>query len=334
MKFTQIIVFILFSIKISYGQDIFIDGILRDTSFTLNSTYVKEKKYRPYIEKAVTGLPAGIVAYEGIVYSHPNEKRSLHVNIYRPGDNKKYPALLMVHGGGWSSEDKTLQIPMAQQIASKGYVAIPVEYRLSPESLYPAAVYDLKTAVRWIRANAEKYGIDTTRIAISGCSAGGQLATLVGTTNGQAEYEDYREYIGYSSNIQAVINIDGIVDFTNQELKSNREAMAKGVKAPAAVRWLGGMIEENRNNWTAASPVFQITPHSAPVCFINSSIPRFHDGRDEMIAMMNEYDIYTEVHTISDTPHPFWLFKPWFEINVGYMVGFLDKMFKQNNYSE
>lgn len=313
-----------------FGQDVMIDGILRDTTFTLHSAYIKAKKDRPYIEKVLSELPSGVDAYENIVYSEPYENRELLLNLYRPSDNVKYPALIMVFGGGWSSGSLQMQIPMAQQISKQGYVTIPVEYRLSPEDKYPAAVYDLKTAVRWAKANAEKYNIDTTRIAISGCSAGGQLAALTGTTNGQSEYENKNEYSDCSSIVHAVINIDGISDFT---VESNLQSVAESVeknKMPASVKWLGGTIKEKRENWMAASSVYHVTAQSVPICFINSSIPRFHDGRDEIIEKLKAYNIYSEVHTIPDTPHPFWLFKPWFETNVNYMVAFLDKMFKSD----
>lgn len=300
----------------------------RDTSFTLYGTYVKESKRRPYIKMVLPDLPQGIAAFENIEYSRPYVGRSLLLNVYRPDDKRVYPALILVHGGGWSSGSLQMEVPMAQVVARKGYVTIPVEYRLSPEAGYPAAVYDLKTAVRWVKASAEKYGIDTTKIAISGTSAGGQLAALIGITNGQSQYECILEYPQYSSTVQAVINIDGITDFTDKAaLASINEALAKG-KMPAAVKWFGGGYEEKKKDWIAASSVFHITEHSVPICFINSSIDRFHDGRDQTIARLNSNNIYSEVHTLPDTPHPFWLFEPWFDITTEYMAAFLDKMFK------
>lgn len=328
MKKTLIFFLLTIISNCLFCQTVIIDGIPRDTSFTLHSAYIKEKKKRPFIEKVESLLPPDVKEYKNIVYSTPYEGRELLLNIYRPDNNKKYPALIMIYGGGWSSGSLSLQIPMAEQIAKAGYVTIPVEYRLSPEAQYPAAVYDLKTAVRWARTNADKYGIDTTRIAISGCSAGGQLAGLIGTTNGQAEYEYKKEYPDHSSTVQAVINIDGISDFTAESnLKSVAESLEKN-KIPASVKWLGGTIDEKKKNWIAASSVFHVTEKSAPICFINSSIPRFHDGRDEIIEKLNRYNIYTEIHTLPDTPHPFWLFNPWFKTNVGYMINFLNKTFK------
>lgn len=310
-----------------------IDGVPRDTSFTVHATYVKEAKYRPYIQIAKPEYSDNIKYYESITYSQPTSGRELKLNVYRPKDNKKYPALLMIHGGGWASGDLSLQIPMAQKIAEKGYVTIPVEYRLSPEAMYPAAVYDLKTAIRWIRANADKYDIDTTCIAVSGCSAGGQLAALIGTTNGQDAYEGCGEYMDYSSSVHAVVNIDGSCDFTVPEsIERVNTDVAKG-KRPAAVRWLGGTYSERKGNWIAASPVFHVTEKSAPICFINSSIPRFHDGRDEIVAELTKYSIFVEIYTIEDTPHPFWLLHPWFDRTVMYITGFLDRHLKKNiNY--
>ncbi|MDH6307959.1 acetyl esterase/lipase [Dysgonomonas sp. PFB1-18] len=327
MRYFKIFLLLFFFSSGLYAQLVTIDGIPRDTSFTLHSAYVKALKQYPDIKKVLPALPANVQAIEGIIYSVPVENRNLKLNLYRPQDDNKYPVLLMVHGGGWSSGDLSMQIPMAQQIASHGYVAIPVEYRLSPEAPYPAAVLDLKTAIRWIRANADAYKIDTTHIAISGCSAGGQLAMLVGMTNFQQEYETSGEYPEFRSNVHAVVNIDGISDFSTDEWEATKESLAKK-KIPASIKWLGGTYDDKREAWLSASPVHHITKDSAPVCFINSSIPRFHGGRNEAIEILSGYDIYTEVHVVNDTPHPFWLFHPWFDSAVAHTVSFLDKMLK------
>lgn len=183
MKYMKFLLFFMFCYSSSIAQNVIINGIPRDTSFTVHSAYVKALKNYPQIQIVSPQLPENVREIENVTYSTLKSGRNLNLNIYRPKNDEKYPALLMVHGGGWSSGDLSLQIPMAQRIASKGYVTVPVEYRLSPESQFPAAVFDLKIAIRWIRANAEIYGIDTTKIAISGCSAGGQLAMLVGMTN-------------------------------------------------------------------------------------------------------------------------------------------------------
>ena len=301
------------------AQMVVIDGLPRDTSFNLHDTYLKERKYRPYIKPVYASLPQGVKAYEQVTYktvTHARGNHELKMNIYRPDDDRRYPALLMIHGGGWNSGNLSLQVPMAQQIATRGYVTIPVEYRLIPEALFPAGVDDLEDAISWIYVNADKYGIDRERIAVSGCSAGGQLSMLLGMKN-------------VSGHVKAVINMDGTSSFLAGESVARAQAARdKGEILPIDAVWLGGTYEEKTINWEDASPLLWISEKSAPVCFINSSIPRFHDGRDDAIARLAKLGKYTEVHTHEDTPHPFWFFHPWFEKTVQYAASFLDYVLK------
>lgn len=305
----------------------------RDTSFNIAATYQKAKKHHPFITLAEPRLPEGVTAYEDLTYTTLHEtpygERPLHLNIYRPADKKRYPALLLVHGGGWNSGDKSLQIPLAQEIASHGYVTIPVEYRLRPEATYPAALHDLKTAVRWVRANAKRYGIDADHIAISGCSAGGQLATLMGITNGSKRHEGNGEWQQYSSDIQAVINIDGCSTFISaRNIEENNEQARKNNSISLTAQWLGGLYDDAKENWTEASPVAWVTDHSAPVCFINSLLGRYRDGKEELISKLTDKGIYHESHQLMANMHTFWFFHPWFYPTTNYMVGFMDTVFK------
>ena len=77
-----------------------------------------------------------------------------------------------------------------------------------------------------------------------------------------------------------------------------------------------------------ASALTHTDKNTPPILFINSSIPRFHAGRDDMIAILNQNNIYNEVHTIKDAPHSFWFFNPWFDETIRYTTQFLDKIFK------
>ncbi len=332
--FFALLIFAIAINNLSQAQYAIIDGVPRDTTFNTPLTYIKTKKQFPFIQIAEPEKPVNVVAYENVVYKTIDnssiKNRSLKMNIYRPDDKKKYPALILIHGGGWSSGTYSMEVPMAMQVASKGYVTIPVEYRLSPEAIYPAAVYDIKSAIKWVRKNAAKYNIDADHIAVSGTSAGGQLANLMGATNGLKKYEDPNDKMNVSSDVQAVIDIDGISDFTSEE-STTRANQSKGKSNPPAdVKWLGGTYEEQKQTWIDASPIFHVSDKSAPVCFINSSIDRFHYGRDEMIAKLDSLHLYSEVHTFPDTPHPYWLFRPWFTSTVNYMASFLDKVFKNN----
>jgi acetyl esterase/lipase len=149
-----------------------------------------------------------------------------------------------------------------------------------------------------------------------GCSAGAQLAGLVGLTYGTDGTD-----ISTQNPIRAIINIDGVMDFV--EIRS-RENSYSG-KLTAAGRWFGGGYDEKPQLWKAASPVYYVTDHSPPILFLNSSQPRFHAGRDEVIEKLHSYSIYSEVHTFDDAPHCFWLFDPWFEKTGMLVVQFLKK---------
>lgn len=299
----------------------------RDTSYTTYSTWLKIRKKYPEAKIPVMQTSSLLTENCDLVYLTLNDsnnvQRNLHLDIYRPAKGGKLPALLMIHGGGWRSGNKSLEGPMAKQVALHGYVTIPVEYRLSLEARYPAAIHDIKAAIRWVKANAEKYGIDTTRIAIEGNSAGGQLATLVGMTAYDAGFEGSEGVFGVTSRVQAVVDIDGVVDFLSP-------ASNKIPRSPDAADafWLGGTFETRPVRWKEASPIFHIDEHAVPVLFITSAQPRYHAGRDEMIDLLNQYKIYSESHNIPDSPHSFWLFEPWFSPTANYMMAFLDKVLK------
>ncbi len=303
----------------------------RDTSFTIHSTAVKTAKKHPELKVATPAMPAGVKARQDVVYTTIRGTkygdRRLLADVYRPDNDSLYPALIMVHGGGWNSGDKTLQRRLAQQIAAHGYVTIPIEYRLLQEAQYPAGLHDVKTAVRWVRAKAAELGVDTTRVAISGCSAGGQLAALVGTTNGSRRHEGNGEYGGHSSDVQAVVDIDGIVTFVSDY---NLADVAERVRThngewPVNARWLGGLPDDVPDNWAEASSILWVTDRTAPVCFINSQLPRYHDGRDPYCELLKARGIATEVYELDSPIHPFWFFDPFFDQTVAHTVSFLDR---------
>lgn len=323
-----------FSILILFSGELFSqpeNGIVipRDTSFTPYSAWVNIKNNFKEARIVKPQLPSGVRAESDVVYATlpntPYGKRELHLDLFRPEKPAKYPVLLLIHGGGWRSGNKSMDIPLAQQIAAKGYVTAAVEYRLSPEALYPAAVYDIKAAVRFLRANANKYNIDPDKIAIMGSSAGGQLAALIGTTANVKKFDGDEGNKGVSAKVQAIIDVDGILDFTdpNESAKDTDPT-----RRSAGAFWFGATFKEAPEKWIEASPIQYVGKDTPPILFINSALSRFHAGRDSAISILNKHHIYSEVHTIPNTPHPFWLFHPWFEPTVKYMVDFLDKVLK------
>jgi acetyl esterase/lipase len=296
-----------------------------DTSFTNYSAYKAALKKYPFIKIANPPVPANITSKLNITYCTIGN-RALHIDVFYPtaNINKVFPGVLIIHGGGWHSGNRWQHIPMAQQIAARGYVTITVEYRLSTEALYPAAVNDLKTAIRWMRANAKTYHIDTNKVAVWGFSAGGQLAALLGTTIGNPLYPGNGMYRQYSDKVQAIIDADGIVAFIHPE--SGEGDDSKGPSS--ATRWFGYSKTERPDLWNQASSLNHIDKNTPPIVFINSSGPRMHAGRNDLIHKLDSLHIYNEVHEFPDTPHPFLLFEPWFEPTVNFSVAFLDKVLK------
>ncbi|EHQ30298.1 alpha/beta hydrolase [Mucilaginibacter paludis] len=298
----------------------------RDTSFTLYSAFKNAKKKYPFITVANPPVPVNIISKLNLVYCSVGG-RQLHLDVFYPSakSKKSYPAILMIHGGGWRSGDRSQHVPMAQQMASKGYVTVTAEYRLSNEALYPAAVNDLKTAIRWMRANAKAYHIDAGKIAVWGFSAGGQLATLIGTTNNSSLFPGDDCYNDQSDKVQAIVDVDGTLAFIHPESGEGNDSKGKS----AATYWFGFSKDERPDLWNQAGALNHVDQHTPPIIFINSAVDRMHAGRSDMIHQLDSLHIYSEVHTLPDTPHPFLLFNPWFEPTLNYTVAFLDKIFKK-----
>ncbi len=305
-------------------------GAPRDTSFTVHSAATKVLQSYPHATAVVPVLPRTVIMRGNVVYASIGN-RQLHMDLFEPAKSrgKSFPAILFIHGGGWSSGDRSMEFPLAQRLAAGGFVTAAVEYRLSPEARYPAAVCDLKAAVRWLRAHASAYHIDTTKIGVCGGSAGGHLAALLGATSGSRQYAGAGENLRHSDDVQAVVDIDGPVDFTHPA-ESGKDDDPR--KPSAGRRWIGFTFKERPDLWREASPLTYRNGKFPPIAFINSSIERFHVGRDELTDWLKSLNIYYEVHQIPDTPHPFWLFHPWFEQTATYVELFLTTTLKNGRF--
>ncbi|MEO6177516.1 MAG: alpha/beta hydrolase [Flavobacterium circumlabens] len=288
-----------------------------DTSYTVKSTYTKLIDKYPFITIAKAKKNPNVDQVTDVVYNQ-QKNRDLHFDAFLNTNKKLNPAVILIHGGGWRSGNKNQMQEMAQEIASKGYSCFAIEYRLSLEAKYPEGIYDVKNAIRFIKDNAKKFRVDPDKIAVLGCSSGGQMAALIGTTNGNSAFEDAANTSKSSSKVNAIIDIDGILAFKHPESKEGE----------MAAFWLKGTYEENPENWNNASALSHADKNTPPVLFINSSFERFHAGRDDMIVLLNQHKIYSDVKTIENSPHSFWFFQPWFDAMIGYTTQFLDKIFK------
>lgn len=293
--------------------------------YTAETTYAKLVPNYPFIRIASRAVPPSVRAVTDVTYVRRGA-HDLRLDLYLPaaGGAVKRPAIVFVHGGGWRSGVRGNFAPMAIRMAERGYVAATIDYRLAGEAQYPAAIHDVKAAVRWVRAHAADYGIDPARIAIAGASAGGQIAALTGVTNTEARFDPDAQPGAVSSAVQAIVNIDGLSDFTSEEARKYEDDPAKQPSSAGA--WFGGRYADKAALWRDASPLFHVGPGTPPILFIGSAQRRFSLGRDGMVEKLTALGVPNQVVLVPDTPHSFWLFDPWLGPTVEAADAFLRKV--------
>jgi acetyl esterase/lipase len=210
-----------------------------------------------------------IVFEKDIEYSNPDNQH-LQVDMARPDGEGPFPAVICIHGGGFRAGDRQSYDGLIKKLAKNGYVAITVTYRLAPKYQFPAAIYDVKAAVRWLRANAAKYHVDPDRIGVTGGSAGGHLAQFLGTTAGVKEFEGDGGNADQSSRVACVVNFYGPSDFT----KSYGKSVDAAVVLPL---FFGGNLEKERQKHIQGSPLYWVTPDAAPTLCV-------HGTKDQYVA--------------------------------------------------
>lgn len=160
-----------------------------------------------------------IEEFANLVYSQPSiygyKNKALTMDILKPagkrGEIQKLPAVVFVPGGGFISANKAKWLQAKLKIAEAGYVVASISYRAAPEVKFPDPVIDVKTAIRFLRANAERFGVDIDRVSVMGNSAGGYFAAMTGVTNDISEF-DKNEHVGVRSDVKAVVDIYGLSD--------------------------------------------------------------------------------------------------------------------------
>jgi acetyl esterase/lipase len=320
---TKLVILLLLLYTLDYSQS-YVDqsGILKDSSYTVYGYYQKELIKFPFIKIAKKNINENVREEFNLVYKTIG-KRKLRLDLFIPRTNEKHiPIVIFIHGGGWRSGDKSFQHPLANEVASQGFLCASIEYRLSPEAKYPSAIQDIKSAIKWLKKNAKIYDADSSNVTLLGCSSGGHLASLCGVTNNIQKFEPDNYLSDISSTVNAVIDIDGIFDFTHPA-ESGKDTSE--LHPSVGKLWLGETYKNNPELWVEASPLTYISKNSPEFLFINSSLDRFHAGRDSAVVLFEKYMINYCIKTLPSTPHTFWLFEPWFNITKDLVVDFLKK---------
>lgn len=198
-----------------------------------------------------------------VEYSNPDNQH-LQLDIARPSGEGPFPAVLCIHGGGFRAGTRQSYSALIKKLAERGYVAATVTYRLAPKYQFPAAVHDVKAAVRWLRANSRRYRIDPNRIGVTGGSAGGHLAQFLGVTSDVAEFEGDGGNPRESSRVRCVVNYYGPSDFTKSYDKSVDAADVLPL-------FLGGNLQQEPRRHIVASPLYWVTPNAAPTLQVHGT---------------------------------------------------------------
>ncbi len=206
---------------------------------------------------------------------------ALALDLYVPQGEKPPPLVVWVHGGAWRSGSKR-SVPILP-LTGRGYAIASADYRLSPVAKFPAQVHDLKAAIRSLRGSADKYGIDATRVAIAGGSAGGHLAALVGVTNGSQEHEgEVGEHRGVSSDVQAIVDFYGPANLTTILAQSTPHGLS--VREPALKLLFGGSPDEQPELARLASPVLHVDASDPPLLI-------FHGDQDPQVPINQSHEL-------------------------------------------
>ena len=258
-------------------------------------------------------IPDGVKVIRDLEYAKV-DSQSLRLDLYIPeNSDTKPPLLVWIHGGGWTKGSKSQFNPIFVRLTAEGYAAASIDYRLDGIVSHPKQIHDCKGAIRWLRANADKYGYDATRIGVGGGSAGGHLVLLLGLSSGIEELDgDVGGNLDHSSQVHAVVDLYG----------------------PSALGLFAEESERFRHNKTpellkSASPVNYLTKDDPPVLI-------FHGDKDQVVPLSQSehvHKLYEEaglessLHVIEGAGHggPQFSDSPRYEL----VKKFLDRHVKQ-----
>lgn len=193
---------------------------------------------------------------------------SLKLDIYKPkaASNTPRPCVVWIHGGGWQGGNKSSGRLLVPLVLTGNYVGVSVGYRLTDVASFPAQIHDCKAAIRYVRANAQKLGIDEKKIGVWGASAGGHLVSLLGTSGDVKEVEGNLGTTGVSSRVTCVVDFCGPSDFPNFELTD-------GARGPIN-KLLGGLPKDTPEIAKQASPITYITKDDPPSLIVHGTDDR------------------------------------------------------------
>jgi acetyl esterase/lipase len=217
-------------------------------------------------------------------YARVNDERllfDLYLPVERRPDGARPKLVIWVHGGAWRSGSRA-DMPLLP-LVEHGYAVASVDYRLTPVAPFPAQVHDIKAAIRFLRGAQVRLGVDASRIAVAGSSAGGHLAALVGVSNGHRELEgDVGRHHNESSDVHAIVDFFGPTNLATILDQSTPHGL--GVRIPALQLLLRGQPVDKPELVRLASPVSHVDATAPPLLMI-------HGDQDPQVPINQSHEL-------------------------------------------
>lgn len=274
---------------------------------------------------SIPGAPVPFRLIQSVRYGKvpggPEWKDRLFLDLLLPdtGADRLRPAVLYLHGGGWAEGERSAGLYpwLCPLLAAHGFVAASVGYRLSRFAPFPAQLYDVKAAVRFLRARSGTYGIDPDRIGVWGDSSGGHVAALLGTTGGRPDLGGDCGSPGPSTRVQAVLARCAPTDFSTYRVADD------DWRAPVFARLFGGPLPEREELAVLASPVAHVGPGMPPFRLVHGThdetVP--YEQATRLAAALRAHGNHVEVRTFDGAHHNLlpdvdapWGNHPWTEL--------------------
>lgn len=249
---------------------------------------------------ALEELPEELKVERDVVYGDgPNAQYQKLDIIYHKDTSQRRPAIMMIHGGGFSQGNKAAFHTLMRDYAREGYVTLSIAYRFTQVAPFPAQVEDCKLAVRWLRAHADPYGVDPERIGVTGASAGGYLAAMMAFTAASDGFEGDGPYRDQSSRVQAAAPLCGIYDLRPDALRRTGSDDS-GWKA-----FLGKKPSEDPELAAKASPIVYVSKDSPPILLIHAKDDLgapVHFSQD-LAVVLSKTGVPCVLHIVKGTAH-------------------------------
>lgn len=249
--------------------------------------------------------------HKDVTFTPVQWPKSLLADVYVPEGPGPFPAVLLIHGGGWYSGDREQVQSIAERTAKRGYVVMNATYRLSPDYRFPDAVHDLQQAVRWLRGHAAEYKADAGHIGAFGYSAGAHLAAMLGTIS-EGDPLD-RRYGGRETRVQAVV-----AGGTPTDLRK----FPGGTMVPD---FLNTTLQEKPEVYALASPITHITPDDPPFFLYHGGMDMLVpvDHAEDMKVALDAAGVFAELYILRGREHLTAFLTDWGAVDAA--LDFLDR---------